>query len=35
MALSLTILRSDRGDTVTVVAKLGDDELHRDKLELS
>lgn len=33
--LSLAIERSGRGDTVTVVAKLGDDELHRDKLDLN
>lgn len=28
--LSLLIERSGRGDTVTVIAKLGDEELHRD-----
>lgn len=33
--LSLTIERSGRGDTVTVVAKLGEEELHRDKLDLN
>ncbi|TWT69718.1 DUF3631 domain-containing protein [Crateriforma conspicua] len=33
--LSLSIERSGRGDTVTVVAKLGDEELHRDKMDLN
>ena len=34
-SLSLVIERSGRGDTVTVIAKLGDDELYRDKLDLN
>ena len=33
--LSLLIEASGRGDKVTVVAKLGDDELHRDEMNLN
>ncbi|MBB3210612.1 hypothetical protein FHS27_006460 [Rhodopirellula rubra] len=33
--LSLAIERSGRGDTVTVIARLADEELHRDKLDLN
>ncbi|KAA1258362.1 hypothetical protein LF1_08810 [Rubripirellula obstinata] len=33
--LSLAIERHGRGDTVTVIATLGDEEVHRDKLDLN
>ncbi|MEM9368997.1 MAG: DUF3631 domain-containing protein [Planctomycetota bacterium] len=34
-ALTLSIEQTVRGDSVTVVAMLGDDELHRDKIDLN
>ena len=34
-SLSLSIERGGRGDSVTVIAKLGDDEINRDQLNLN